>query len=49
MGVWSNIKRNLVSVIVPTVCGLLIFADWNHTRLWKEQVAKENSQIQNQQ
>ncbi|KAG8038395.1 hypothetical protein G9C98_006722 [Cotesia typhae] len=47
MGVWHKIKRNLISILFPTITIALIYADLRHTCLWKEQVAKEKLQIQN--
>jgi len=40
-GVWISIKRNLISVIFPTITILAIYADLKHTARWKRQLAEQ--------
>jgi len=39
--VWISIKRNLISVIFPTITILAIYADLKHTARWKRQLAEQ--------
>ncbi|XP_076764479.1 uncharacterized protein LOC143431546 [Xylocopa sonorina] len=41
MDVVRFIKRYWIVTFFPTVTIASIYADWNHTRLWKKQLAKE--------
>lgn len=32
-----QVKRNAVSVLFPTLCGLAIYKDYSHTQSWKKE------------
>jgi len=40
-GIFVTIRRNLVSVLIPTLCAWAIYADWSRTQKYKAVKAKE--------
>ncbi|CAG9137070.1 unnamed protein product [Plutella xylostella] len=43
MAIGQFLRRNLVSISFPTITLALIWADWSHTRQWKEQLKQTNT------
>ncbi|XP_034196665.1 uncharacterized protein LOC117612072 isoform X1 [Osmia lignaria lignaria] len=41
------IKRYWAVIFFPTFTAVTIYADWNHTRLWKKQLAEQELQLKN--
>ena len=40
-GFFLTVRRNLVSVLFPTVCAWAIYADWSRTKQYKANKAKK--------